>query len=96
VAVIGSEGVRRGWRIRPRKVRLRVGAPLLFPTASRPTPALAAAVTERVWTCVRLQWEWLGGVGSPREERPPARRTPARPRRAHQQSPAPEHEVHAA
>jgi 1-acyl-sn-glycerol-3-phosphate acyltransferase len=95
VAVIGSEDVRRGWRIRPRKVRLRVGAPLLFPTASRPTPALAAGVTERVWTCVRLQWEWLGGVGSPREERP-TRRTPARLRRAHQQSPAPEHEVHAA
>jgi hypothetical protein len=93
--VIGSEDVRRGWRIRPRKVRLRVGAPLLFPTASRPTPALAAGVTERVWTSVRLQWEWLGGVGSPREERP-TRRTPARLRRAHQQSPAPEREVHAA
>src|SRR5271154_7645127 len=32
VAVIGTEGVRRGWRIRPRRVRIRVGAPLLFPT----------------------------------------------------------------
>ncbi len=26
VAVIGTEAVRRGWRIRPRKVRIRVGA----------------------------------------------------------------------
>ena len=27
---IGTEDVRRGWRIRPRRVRLRVGAPMLF------------------------------------------------------------------
>ena len=31
VAVIGTEDVRRGWRIRPRKVRLRVGRPLALP-----------------------------------------------------------------
>ncbi len=31
VAVIGSDAVRRGWRIRPRKVRLRVGAPSALP-----------------------------------------------------------------
>jgi len=61
VAVIGSDAVRRGWRIRPRKVRLRVGPPLRYPTVERCSPALAGAVTERVWACVRLQWEWLGG-----------------------------------
>jgi 1-acyl-sn-glycerol-3-phosphate acyltransferase len=61
VAVIGSDEVRRGWRIRPRKVRLRVGRPLLFPTVERSSPAVAAAVTQRVWACVSLQWEWLGG-----------------------------------
>src|SRR5271170_1204150 len=47
IAVIGTEDVRRGWRIRPRKVRLRVGAPLLFPTSEQSSPARASAVTER-------------------------------------------------
>jgi glycerol-3-phosphate dehydrogenase (NAD(P)+) len=68
VAVIGTEDVRRGWRIRPRKVRIRVGAPLCFPTTGRSSPAIAAAVTERIWTCVNLQWEWLGGIGAGRAE----------------------------
>ena len=45
VAVIGTEHVRRGWRIRPRKVRLRVGRPLRFPTVDEPSPKLAAAMT---------------------------------------------------
>ena len=61
VAVLGSEHVRRGWRIRPRKVRVRVGRPLTFPRAQRSSPTLAAGVTSRVWACVQLQWEWLGG-----------------------------------
>jgi glycerol-3-phosphate dehydrogenase (NAD(P)+) len=62
VAVIGTEHVRRGWRIRPRKVSLRVGAPLRFPTVENCSPALAAGVTDRIWACVRLQWDWLGGA----------------------------------
>jgi glycerol-3-phosphate dehydrogenase (NAD(P)+) len=62
IAVIGTENVRRGWRIRPRKVRIRAGRPLLFPTTKRSSPTLAGAVTERIWACVRLQWEWLGGA----------------------------------
>jgi glycerol-3-phosphate dehydrogenase (NAD(P)+) len=66
VAVIGTEDVRRGWRVRPRKVRIRCGAPLMFPTVERPTPAQALGVTERIWTCVNLQWEWLGGAPAPR------------------------------
>jgi 1-acyl-sn-glycerol-3-phosphate acyltransferase len=45
IAVIGTEHVRRGWRIRPRKVRIRAGRPLLFPSTRRSTPALAGAVT---------------------------------------------------
>ena len=32
VAIIGTDDIRRGWRIRPRKVRLRAGRPLRFPT----------------------------------------------------------------
>ncbi len=62
VAVQGSEQVRRGWRIRPRKVRLRAGKPLTFPRTERPSPALAAIVTERIWPNIELQWEWLGGL----------------------------------
>src|SRR5215218_4226747 len=62
VAVIGTEAVRRGWRIRPHKVSLRCGAPLQFPRIDDPSPQLARAVVDRVWSCVELQWEWLGGT----------------------------------
>jgi len=71
VAVFGTEHVRRGWRIRPRKIRLRVGAPLLFPKIEQCSPESAMAVTARVWTCVSLQWEWLGGARAPRPVRVP-------------------------
>jgi glycerol-3-phosphate dehydrogenase (NAD(P)+) len=67
VAVIGTEAVRRGWRIRPHKVRIRAGRPLRFPKVETVSPALAGAVTDRIWPCVMLQWEWLGGL-------PPIRR----------------------
>jgi 1-acyl-sn-glycerol-3-phosphate acyltransferase len=62
VAVQGSEHVRRGIRIRPRKVKLRAGAPMTFPRTDRPSPQLAANVTERIWPNIELQWEWLGGL----------------------------------
>ena len=42
-------------------------APLRFPQVEDPSPALAGAVTDRIWPCVMLQWEWLGGL-------PPIRR----------------------
>jgi 1-acyl-sn-glycerol-3-phosphate acyltransferase len=71
IAVIGTEQVRRGWRIRPRKVRVRAGRPLSFPTTGRSSRTLAAAVTDRIWACVRLQWEWLGGAAGPAERRLP-------------------------
>jgi glycerol-3-phosphate dehydrogenase (NAD(P)+) len=67
VAVIGSEAVRKGWRIRPHKVRIRIGSPLTFPKVEQASPQLAAAVTDRIWPNVMLQWEWLGGL-------PPLRR----------------------
>jgi glycerol-3-phosphate dehydrogenase (NAD(P)+) len=62
VAVMGTEAVRRGWRIRPHKVRIRAGRALTFPRVPSPSPALAGAVTDRIWPCVELQWEWLGGL----------------------------------
>lgn len=67
VAVHGSEHVRRGWRIRPRKVIVRLGAPQTFERVERPSPALATAVTARIWPNIELQWEEIGGL-------PPMRR----------------------
>src|SRR3954466_14410053 len=61
LAIIGTEAVRKGWRIRPYKVRIRIGRPLTFPQVQAPSRTLAAAVTDRIWPCVMLQWEWLGG-----------------------------------
>ena len=66
-AVIGTEHVRRGWRIRPRKVKVRLGRAMTFPRAEEPSPALAETVTARIWPNVQLQWEDLGGL-------PPMRR----------------------
>ncbi|HEY2719582.1 MAG TPA: lysophospholipid acyltransferase family protein [Solirubrobacteraceae bacterium] len=82
VAVIGSENVRRGWRIRPRKVSLRVGRPLNFPTGGTASPKLATAVADRIWACVSLQWEWLGG------ERPAEDRVEAAPARERKRAPS--------
>src|SRR4029077_18391957 len=62
VAAHGSEHVRRGLRIRPRKVKLRIGRPMRFPRTEHPSPGLAATVTGRIWPNIELQWEWLGGL----------------------------------
>src|ERR1700761_5396998 len=67
VAVIGTEAIRKGWRIRPQKVKIRAGRALRFPQVENPSIELAGAVTNRIWPCVMLQWEWLGGL-------PPVRR----------------------
>ncbi|MDX6537650.1 MAG: glycerol-3-phosphate dehydrogenase, partial [Gaiellales bacterium] len=67
IALLGTEAVRRGWRIRPHRIHIRAGRPLRFPRVEDPSPQLARTVTSRVWPCVELQWEWLGGT-------PPLRR----------------------
>jgi len=72
IAIHGTEDVRRGWRIRPRRVSVRAGRALTFPHVETPSPALAGAVTARIWPCVELQWEWLGGL--PRLRRAPRHR----------------------
>jgi 1-acyl-sn-glycerol-3-phosphate acyltransferase len=66
-AVLGTEHVRRGWRIRPRKIKVRLGRAMAFPRAQDPSRGLAATVTARIWPNVELQWEDLGGL-------PPMRR----------------------
>jgi 1-acyl-sn-glycerol-3-phosphate acyltransferase len=67
VAVLGTEHVRRGWRIRPRKVKVRLGKAMTFPRAAEPSRGLASMVTGRIWPNVELQWEDIGGL-------PPMRR----------------------
>jgi len=62
VAVMGTERARRGFVIRPCKVRVRCGRPLTFPRVERPSAHLASEVTARIWPCVELQYEWLGGM----------------------------------
>src|SRR5215210_1946422 len=62
IAVTGSEHARRGLRIRPVRVHIRCGPPLTFPRVEKVSPFLAGEVTERIWPCVGLQWEWLGGL----------------------------------
>src|SRR3954453_2855463 len=66
-AVLGTEHVRRGWRIRPRKGKVRLGKAMTFPRAADPSRGLASTVTARIWPNVELQWEDLGGL-------PPMRR----------------------
>lgn len=67
VALIGTEDIRRKWRVRPHKVTIRAGDPLVFPHTENPSKELAVEVTNRIWPRVELQWEWLGGL-------PPMRR----------------------
>lgn len=68
-AVIGTESIRKGWRIRPHKVRIRFGRPLSFGHAeSSVLPSLAAGATARIWACIALQWDWLGGPTPPKTE----------------------------
>jgi len=62
IAVTGSEHARDGWKIKPARVHIRCGPPLTYPRVDDPSPFLAVEVTERIWPCVGLQWEWLGGL----------------------------------
>ena len=62
VAVHGSDQVRNGMAIRPRKVKVRAGRALTFPRSEDPSPSLANSVGARIWPVIELQWEWLGGL----------------------------------
>jgi len=71
VAIIGTEDVRKGVFLRPRKLRVRAGAPIPVPRVEHASPELAQAVVDRVWPCVELQWEWLGGTPSTQQPAQP-------------------------
>lgn len=71
VAIIGTEAIRRGWRLRPHKVTARAGLPLQFPRVDHCTPLAAGDATHQVWERVKLQWAWLGGA-VPDVQEPPA------------------------
>src|SRR5437588_836631 len=62
IAIHGTEHTRKGFRFYPVKVKVRLGRPLTFPRVENPSKALAAEVTARIWPCIELQWEWLGGL----------------------------------
>src|SRR3954452_12313765 len=65
IAITGTDRARRGWRIRPVKVRVRFGPALRYPSVETASPRLAERVTERIWPCVELQWRWLRGLEHP-------------------------------
>jgi 1-acyl-sn-glycerol-3-phosphate acyltransferase len=65
IALAGTDRARRGWKIRPVKVRVRFGPALRFPSVETASPRLAARVTDRIWPCVELQWRWLRGLDHP-------------------------------
>jgi 1-acyl-sn-glycerol-3-phosphate acyltransferase len=65
IAVTGTDRARRGWRIRPVKVRVRFGPALRYPSVETASPRLAGAVTDRIWPCVELQWRWLRDLEQP-------------------------------
>lgn len=70
IALMGTERARRGLMIRPVWVRVRCGKPLRFPRVEQPSPRLAEEVTARLWPCVELQWNWLGGDQVERVQEP--------------------------
>jgi 1-acyl-sn-glycerol-3-phosphate acyltransferase len=64
VAILGTERLRREWLIRPGRVTVRCGRALTFPRPldREPRQSLAQEISNRVWSCISLQWEWLGGL----------------------------------
>lgn len=60
-AVVGTEHVRRGVLVKPRKVRISVAKPQGFPQPDWASPRLAGAVLDRVWPQIVLQWNVLTG-----------------------------------
>ena len=104
VAVHGTEHVRRGWRIRPRKVKLRRrAAPMTFPRTEHPSPGArrhrhrADLAEHRAAVGVaRRPAAAAQGGGDRRRQLGHRGRRAARPRRARGRSSAPAREEKAA
>src|SRR4051794_29593076 len=64
VAIMGTEDIRRGWLVRPRRVTVRCGRALTYPRPldREPRHGLAQEIANRAWSCIALQWEYLGGL----------------------------------
>jgi 1-acyl-sn-glycerol-3-phosphate acyltransferase len=62
IAVHGTERARRGFVIRPVKVRVRCGRQLTLPRVDQASQRLATEVTDRIWPCVQLQYAWLAAL----------------------------------
>jgi glycerol-3-phosphate dehydrogenase (NAD(P)+) len=62
VAINGTEDVRSGIFLRPRRVRVSAGSPLRFACEQPSSPELAESVTAEVWQAVSVLWESLGGA----------------------------------
>jgi 1-acyl-sn-glycerol-3-phosphate acyltransferase len=56
VAIIGTENIRTGWRIRPHKVSILCGPVMRFDPTDN-----VREVTELIWSRVSAQWAALGG-----------------------------------
>lgn len=62
VSIIGTEDVRSGILLRPRRIRVVAGSPLEFKREEQSSPELAESVTADVWQAVSGLWESLGGT----------------------------------
>jgi len=62
LAISGTQDIRKGILLRPRRVRVIAGCPLEFSSEQRSSPALAESVTGEVWQAVSALWQSLGGA----------------------------------
>ena len=62
VAISGTQDIRKGILIRPRKVRVSAGCPLEFTREEQSSPDPAESVAAEVWQAVSALWESLGGA----------------------------------
>jgi glycerol-3-phosphate dehydrogenase (NAD(P)+) len=67
LAISGTQDIRKGILIRPRRVRVVVGRPLEFTCEPQSSPERAASVAAEVWQVVSALWESLGGVPTVQE-----------------------------
>jgi 1-acyl-sn-glycerol-3-phosphate acyltransferase len=67
VAINGTEDVRKGILLRPRRISVIAGGPLEFDREEPSSPELAESVTAEVWRAVSMLWESLGGVPAARD-----------------------------